>query len=49
MKSLTPERRQAYQEEHRALVNALKERDEERARGLIMGHLVHIRRNFLGY
>jgi DNA-binding FadR family transcriptional regulator len=49
MKSLTPERRQAYQEEHRALVNALKERDEERARGLIMEHLVHIRHNLLGY
>lgn len=49
MKSLTPERRQAYEHEHRALVNALKDRDEERARHLTMEHLVHIRHNLLGY
>jgi DNA-binding FadR family transcriptional regulator len=49
MKSLTPERRNAYEHEHRALVHALKDRDEERARMLIMDHLVHIRRNLLGY
>jgi DNA-binding FadR family transcriptional regulator len=49
MKSLTPERRHAYEQEHRALVNALKDRDEERARHLIMEHLVHIRHNLLGY
>ena len=49
MKSLTPERRRAYELEHRALVNALKDRDEERARGLLMEHLVRIRQNFLGY
>jgi DNA-binding FadR family transcriptional regulator len=49
MKSLTPERRQAYEQEHRALVNALKDRDEERARGLMMEHLVRIRHNLLGY
>jgi DNA-binding FadR family transcriptional regulator len=49
MKSLTPERRKAYEQEHRALVNALKDRDEERARGLIMEHLVRIRQNLLGY
>lgn len=49
MRSLTPERRHAYELEHRALVNALKDRDEERARGLIMEHLVRIRHNLLGY
>jgi len=49
MRSLTPERRRAYEQEHRALVNALKDRDEERARGLIMEHLVRIRHNLLGY
>lgn len=49
MRSLTPERRKAYEQEHRALVNALKDRDEERARGLIMEHLVRIRHNLLGY
>jgi DNA-binding FadR family transcriptional regulator len=49
MRSLTPERRRAYELEHRALVNALKDRDEERARGLIMEHLVRIRQNLLGY
>jgi DNA-binding FadR family transcriptional regulator len=49
MRSLTPERRSAYEREHRALVNALKDRDEERARGLIMEHLVRIRQNLLGY
>ena len=49
MRSLTPERRRAYEQEHRALVNALKDRDEDRARGLIMEHLVRIRHNLLGY
>ena len=49
MKSLAPERRQAYEQEHRALVNALKDRDEERARLLMMEHLVRIRHNLLGY
>jgi DNA-binding FadR family transcriptional regulator len=49
MKSLTPERRNAYEHEHRALVHALKDRDEERARLLTMEHLVNIRRNLLGY
>jgi DNA-binding FadR family transcriptional regulator len=49
MKSLTAERRNAYEGEHRALVNALKDRDEERARNLTMDHLVHIRHNLLGY
>ena len=47
-KSLTPERRERYQREHRALVEALKDRDAERARGLLHGHLEHVRFNLLG-
>jgi DNA-binding FadR family transcriptional regulator len=45
-KSLTPERRKAYEHEHRALVHALKDRDAERAKLLTMEHLVHV---LLGY
>lgn len=48
-RSATPERRLAYQREHRALVAALKERDAERARALCVAHLVHVRTNMLGY
>ncbi|OZI33505.1 GntR family transcriptional regulator [Bordetella genomosp. 5] len=47
-KSLTPERRQAYQEEHRAIVDALKDRDAERAMAQVRRHLVHVRENLLG-
>lgn len=48
-RSATPERRLAYQGEHRALVAALKARDAERARALCVAHLVHVRTNMLGY
>ena len=48
-RSVSPERRKAYQEEHRALVNALKMRDAEAARQVLMGHLVNVRRNMLNY
>lgn len=48
-RSATPERRLEYQQEHRALVAALKERDAERARALCLAHLVHVRSNMLGY
>jgi len=48
-RSATPERRLEYQQEHRALVAALKERDVERARALCMAHLLHVRVNLLGY
>jgi len=44
-KSLTPERRLAYQHEHRLLVNALRERDAPLARKAIIEHLMHVRRN----
>ncbi len=48
-RSATPERRAEYQQEHRALVLALKDRDAERARALCLAHLVHVRTNMLGY
>lgn len=46
-RSLTPERRLAYQSEHRALLNALKARDPVQAKALAIAHLVHVRRNLL--
>ena len=48
-RSATPERRQDYQKEHRALVAALKNRDVVQARALSTAHLVHVRRSMLGY
>jgi DNA-binding FadR family transcriptional regulator len=48
-RSATPARRVEYQQEHRALVAALKNRDAERARALCLAHLVHVRTNMLGY
>lgn len=48
-RSATPARRVEYQQEHRALVAALKHRDAERARALCLAHLVHVRTNMLGY
>jgi DNA-binding FadR family transcriptional regulator len=47
-RSATPERRLEYQQEHRDLVAALKQRDAARARALCLAHLVHVRRNMLG-
>lgn len=46
-RSLTPERRRAYQREHRALVQALRARDAARARALCLEHLRHVRANLL--
>ncbi|UZD55982.1 FadR/GntR family transcriptional regulator [Caldimonas aquatica] len=48
-RSLTAERRAAYQAEHRRLVAALKDRDAALARQLTLEHLLHVRRNLLGY
>jgi len=48
-RSATPERRLEYQQEHRALVAALKDRDAERARALCLAHLRHVRANMLGH
>jgi len=46
---VTPERRLKYQEEHRAIVSALKDRDDTLAREAIVAHLQHARRNLFGY
>jgi DNA-binding FadR family transcriptional regulator len=46
---VTPERRLTYQEEHRAIVGALKARDADRARQAIVTHLQHARRNLFDY
>jgi DNA-binding FadR family transcriptional regulator len=48
-RSATPERRIEYQQEHRALVAALRDRDGARAAELCLEHLAHVRRNLLGY
>ena len=48
-RSATPARRLEYQQEHRDLVAALKDRDAERARALCLAHLVHVRINMLGH
>lgn len=44
-RSLTPERRTKYEEQHRALVEALKDRDEATARQVIEQHLLQIQKN----
>jgi len=46
---VTPERRLRYQQEHRNIVRALRERDAERARACITEHLQHARRNLFGF
>ncbi len=46
---VTPERRIRYQEEHRDIVRALKERDAENARASVITHLQHARRNLFGF
>lgn len=46
---VTPERRVKYQQEHRDIVAALKDRDAERARNSILEHLRHARRNLFGF
>jgi len=48
-RSATPERRLEYQQEHRALVAALKARDAVKAKALCTAHLVHVRVNMLGH
>lgn len=46
---VTPQRRLQYQDEHRAIVSALKARDAELARTAILAHLQHARRNLFGF
>lgn len=48
-RTATPERREAYEREHRALVAALRDRDGARAAQLCLEHLMHVRQNLLGY
>lgn len=48
-KSVTPERRLAYQAEHREIVGALRDRDASRARASTLAHLLRVRHNLLGY
>lgn len=48
-KSVTPERRLAYQREHRQLVDALRDRDAARAKSGTLDHLLHVRHNLLGH
>ncbi|AOF87675.1 deoR-like helix-turn-helix domain protein [Hydrogenophaga sp. RAC07] len=48
-KSVTPERRLAYQREHRHLVDALRDRDATRAKAGTLDHLLHVRHNLLGH
>ncbi len=47
-RSATPQRRLEYQQEHRALVAALKARDAPRAKALCQAHLLSVRANMLG-
>ena len=47
-RSYSPERRAKYEKEHRDIVAALKDRDAETARAILMGHLIHVRKNMLG-
>ena len=47
-RSATPARRREYEQEHRALVLALRQRDADKARALCLAHLVHVRQNMLG-
>jgi DNA-binding FadR family transcriptional regulator len=48
-KSVTPERRDIYQKEHRALLVALRNRDAETARQAVLSHLINVRRNLFNY
>ena len=47
-RSVTPERRLQYQRDHRALADALRQRDADRARALCVEHLQRVRANMLG-
>jgi DNA-binding FadR family transcriptional regulator len=45
---VTPERRISYQQQHREIVEALRRRDSEQARGAMVAHLEYARRNLFG-
>jgi DNA-binding FadR family transcriptional regulator len=46
--SLTPARRAQYERQHRAMVNALRDRDAAQAAALMVEHLDQIQRNLFG-
>jgi DNA-binding FadR family transcriptional regulator len=46
--SLTPERRKEYEAQHRAIVEALRDRDAEQAGQVLTGHLHQIQHNLFG-
>jgi DNA-binding FadR family transcriptional regulator len=46
--SLTPERRKEYEAQHRAIVEALRDRDAEQAGQMLTGHLRQIQHNLFG-
>ena len=48
-RSVTPERRAAYQQEHRRLLEALRDRDQAQARKAAVEHLLNVRRNLLDF
>jgi DNA-binding GntR family transcriptional regulator len=47
-RSLTPERRDHYREEHRRIVAALRARDAAAAEAAQLDHLRRVRQNLLG-
>lgn len=47
-RSLTPERREHYREEHRRIVAALRARDAASAEAALLDHLRRVRQNLLG-
>lgn len=47
-RSLTAERRREYEAQHRALVDALRDRDAEEATEILTAHLRQIQRNLFG-
>lgn len=47
-RSLTPERRGIYQDQHRRIVAALTDRDAQAARSELLDHLLMVRSNLLG-
>lgn len=47
-KSQSPERREAYREEHRRIVAALRARDAAQTEATLLEHLRHVRQNLLG-
>jgi DNA-binding FadR family transcriptional regulator len=48
-RSLTPDRRETYREQHRRIVAALRARDGARAEAELVAHLKTVRDNLLGF